>query len=130
MQNKPPAKRMTQESAALVITDAHGKVPDAATAREQVKGMVRASAVLIVKGVIEAAKKGQLAQVKYLFEMAGVHPPEEQSQAGGEGESLAQVLLRRLNLPSEPVTSDKESTAEQSTNDKGDCGDCASVRSA
>jgi len=59
--------------------------------------------------VIGEGKKGQLATVRYLFEVAKIFPEAtDGSQATAEEESLAKTLLRRLDLPDEPVVRDEE----------------------
>jgi hypothetical protein len=75
--------------------------PDAAQARENVKQRVRRAAGEIAEGLITAAKDGQLAQAKYLFEMAGLHPATEEAKP--RENSLAYILLKRLGLPTEPL---------------------------
>jgi len=63
----------------------------------------------MAKAVIEEGKKGQLATVKYLFEMAKIFPETtDGSQVTTDEESLAKTLLRRLDLPEEPVVRDEE----------------------
>lgn len=69
--------------------------------------MVEAEAELLAGAVIEEGKKGQLATVKYLFEVAHIYPqaPEGELSTTDE-ESLAKTLLDRLNIPDEPVIHD------------------------
>ncbi len=92
--------------------------PDAATVREKINELVRASAVDMAKKVIEVTKSGRVTQAKYLFEMAGLYPAREESRTSVGEESLAQVLLRRLNLPVEPVDADRGLEAEQPTRER------------
>jgi hypothetical protein len=59
--------------------------------------------------VIGEGKKGQLATVKYLFEMAGVYPPlTDGSLATTDEDCLAKTLLNRLNIPDKPIGRDEE----------------------
>ena len=53
-------------------------------------------------------RNGQLAPFKYLLEMASIYPPAtDGSQTTTEEESLAQTLLRRLEIPLTPVAADE-----------------------
>lgn len=71
--------------------------------------MVETQARTMAQAVIDEGKKGQLATVKYLFEMAKIFPEAtDGSQATTDEESLAKTLLRRLDLPEEPVVRDEE----------------------
>ena len=71
---------------------------------KEVSSMVRDSAAEMADAVIQQGKTGQLATVKYLFEMAGVFPETTEPAEGSPREdSLAETLLRRLNIPIEPV---------------------------
>jgi hypothetical protein len=63
----------------------------------------------MAEAVIGEGKKGQLATVTYLFEMAKIFPEAtDGGQASADEECLAATLLRRLNLPDEPVMRDEE----------------------
>jgi hypothetical protein len=77
------------------------KPANPAEMRQSVTDMVRSEMINITHAVVEEAKKGQLATVKYLFEVSGVYPgATEQSPARPEeGETLARTLLIRLGLP-------------------------------
>ena len=81
--------------------------PNPAEMRKSITGMVESEMESIGHAVVEEAKKGQLATVKYLFEVSGVYPAStEQGRAKPEdGETLARLLLTRLGLPLEPVIS-------------------------
>lgn len=80
-----------------------------AEVRENISSMVKSEAAEMADAVIGEGKKGQLATVKYLFEMASIYPPStDGSQASAEEESLAATLLRRLDMPDEPVMRDEE----------------------
>ena len=71
--------------------------------------MVDWEAAVMVQAVIDEGKKGQLATVKYLLEMAEIYPAAtDGSQATVEEDSLAKTLLHRLNLPEEPIARDEE----------------------
>lgn len=82
-------------------TPAETAPKDAARARENVSDLVRKSAGAIANGLIEAAKSGQLAQAKYLFEVAGVYPAPEKARSGKD--SVVYKLLERLGVPIDPI---------------------------
>jgi len=85
------------------------KDPDPAEVRKNISIMVKSEAEEMADAVIGEGKKGQLATVKYLFEMAKIFPEAtDGSQATAEEDSLAKTLLRRLDLPDEPVVRDEE----------------------
>jgi len=83
--------------------------------RQSVTDMVGSEMKNITHAVVEEAKKGQLATVKYLFEVSGVYPAAtEQNQARPEeGETLARMLLTRLGLPLEPAISPDDEVPEK-----------------
>jgi hypothetical protein len=97
---KPAKKKSTQKSK---------KDRDPAEVRKNIAIRVKAQAEAMADAVIGEGKKGQLATVKYLFEVAKIFPEAtDGSQATAEEESLAKTLLRRLDLPDEPVVRDEE----------------------
>ena len=66
----------------------------------------------MAKAVMGEAMKGQLATVKYLFEVASIYPPAtDGEQATSEEDSLAKTLLRRLHLPEDPINLHEEDEA-------------------
>jgi hypothetical protein len=80
-----------------------------ADVRENIASMVKEEAAEMAHAVIGEGKKGQLATVKYLFEVAEIFPEStDGSQATAEEDSLAKTLLRRLDLPDQPVVRDEE----------------------
>jgi hypothetical protein len=89
------------------------KTLDPAAVRKDIAQMVDWEAAVMVQAVIDEGKKGQLATVKYLLEMAQIYPAStDGSQASAEEDSLAKTLLHRLNLPEEPIGRDEEDEAE------------------
>lgn len=109
------AKEILEAGKTPATDESWSAPPDAATVREKINELVRASAIDMAKKVIEVTKSGRVTQAKYLFEMAGLYPAREESRARVGEESLAQVLLRRLNLPVEPVAADRGVAAERPT---------------
>ena len=72
--------------------------------RKEIAGMVELEATDMAQAVIDEGLKGQLATVKYLFEVAKIYPPAtDGSESSSEEDSLAKTLLHRLNLPEEPI---------------------------
>src|SRR5579864_7474631 len=72
--------------------------------RKDLAKLVEAEAEELANAVIEEGKKGQLATVKYLFEMAHIFPkPPEGTVSTTDEESFAKTLLDRLDIPDHPV---------------------------
>jgi len=85
--NKSPATRKRKET-------------NPAEVRKEVSKMVESEAVAMTSAVIGEGKKGQLATVKYLFEVANIFPPApDGTQATEEEDCLAKMLLDRLKPP-------------------------------
>ena len=77
--------------------------------RKSIAILVKSEAEEMAEAVIGEGKKGQLATIEYLFEMAKIFPEAtDWSQASADEECLAATLLRRLDLPDEPVLRDEE----------------------
>ncbi|HXY78858.1 MAG TPA: hypothetical protein VEH47_08590 [Candidatus Acidoferrales bacterium] len=80
-----------------------------ADVRKEVSKLVEADAKEMAQAVIEEGKKGQLAPVKFLFEMANIYPPaQDGTQATTEEDCLAKILLDRLTPPAKPEEKDEE----------------------
>jgi hypothetical protein len=87
-----------------------------AEVRKEIAEMVKSEAGLMAEAVIGEGKKGQLATVKYLWEVAKIFPEAtDGSQASADEECLAATLLRRLDLPLEPVVRDEEDLPKTAT---------------
>ena len=76
-----------------------------AEVRKEIAAKVEAQADELADAVIEEGKKGQLATVKYLCEMAHIFP-EVFAEDPANDESLAATLLNKLGVPLEPVIHD------------------------
>jgi hypothetical protein len=77
--------------------------------RDDISKLVKSHAEKMAEAVIEEGEKGQLAPVKYLFEMAHIFPPPaDGSESTSEEDSLAKTLLDRLNVPDKPLVHDEE----------------------
>ena len=111
--NKGRAKESVRESTV------QGKKPvDVVQARENVAALVRDSGSEIAMAMIESAKVGQLAAAKYLFELAGLYPATEETEAVRGEDSLAHTLLRRMGLPIEAAISDSRRAAAELTTER------------
>jgi hypothetical protein len=96
---------------------------DPAEVRKDIAQMVDWEAAVMVQAVIDEGKKGQLATVKYLLEMAQIYPAStDGSQASAEEDSLAKTLLHRLNLPEEPIGRDEEDEPDSVEKPAADLG--------
>jgi hypothetical protein len=84
--------------------------------RNELAGMVGLAAVLMTQAAINEGKKGQLATVKYLLEMAQIYPLSTDGSHATENEdSLARTLLNRLDIPDEPIARDEEDAPKAAT---------------
>lgn len=64
--------------------------------------LVKSNAPVITQKVIDDAKSGQLAPVRYLFELANIYPQVlDGTTSSKEEDSLAKTLLERMGLPTE-----------------------------
>jgi hypothetical protein len=82
---------------------------DPESVRNGISKLVKSHAEKMTEAVIEEGEKGQLATVKYLFEVAQIFPPAtDGSEATSEEDSLAKTLLDRLNIPDKPVVGSDE----------------------
>lgn len=98
---KKKAKKTTKRSP-------QGKNLDPAKVREEIAEIVKAEAKDITRAVMVQANQGQLAQARYLLEMAGVYPlATDMSPTSDREESLAETLLDRLKIPKTPVVHDE-----------------------
>ena len=90
---------------------------DVVQVRKNVNNMVWNAAETIAAEVIKVAVSGQLATVKYLFEAVGMYPApkEKEIEEKPKENSLAYMLLKRLGLPTEPMTSDDHSAEKGDT---------------
>lgn len=75
--------------------------------RSDISKIVGSQAKEMAKAVMGEGLKGQLAPVKYLFEVSGIYPAPEGTVAQPEEKTLAHRLLRRLGFPTDPVLSDE-----------------------
>jgi len=99
--SEPAKKRATRTKKAA-------KVANPAEMRRSIATLVESEMKSIGHAVVEEAKKGQLATVKYLFEVSGVYPEapgQSQAKPEEEEETLARLLLTRLGLSLEPAIS-------------------------
>jgi hypothetical protein len=96
-----------QQEERLRPTEKNSEQSNPKELRKDLVKMVEAEAEELANAVIAEGKKGQLATVKYLFEMAHIYPqPPEGSVSTTDEESLAKTLLDRLDIPDQPVLHD------------------------
>ncbi|HLW84645.1 MAG TPA: hypothetical protein VKR60_05475 [Candidatus Sulfotelmatobacter sp.] len=85
---------------------------DLAEVRKDISNIVGSNAAELARAVIATGKTGQLAPVKYLFEVCGLYPASESSsESKPDQESLAHTLMRSLKLPERPVVSEDDEEA-------------------
>jgi hypothetical protein len=79
-----------------------------AEVRKDIAKMVGTEATEMAHAVIEEGKRGQLASLKYLLELAKIFPAAtDESQGTPEADCLAKTLLNRLNIPDVPIMHDE-----------------------
>jgi hypothetical protein len=101
---KKAAKKATAKQTTTNRSKKTEKQVDLVAVRKSISNIVGAQAKTITKKVVQQAKDGQLATMKYLFEMAGVYPPStDDSGMKLEDDSLAKILLDRMNIPFTPL---------------------------
>ena len=100
---KSTAKKAAEKSA-----PAAKKNVDMERVRENINTLVKNSARKIATEVIKAARTGQLASARYLFEAVGLYPASEQSEARPLETTMAHQLLTRMGIPLEPVVQDED----------------------
>jgi hypothetical protein len=110
MTKKKAAKKIASKKKAKATSSSKGKKQlNPAEVRKDISEMVESEAAEMAWAVIGEGKKGQLAMVKYLFEMAKIFPEAtDGSQASADEDCLARTLLNRLGLPEEPIARDEE----------------------
>jgi len=82
---------------------------DPAKIRKEIAAIIDREATAMARAVVEEAKKGQLPTTKYLWEVAGLFPPKTDGTESSEHEdSLAETLLKRLNIPTTPIKLDED----------------------
>jgi hypothetical protein len=104
-------KKPVVQSAAKKSPAKKKKGKDIVEVRQHINELVKASANKIANKVIEVAKTGQLASAKYLFEAVGLYPATEATEPAPVDGSLAQTLLARMGIPTEPVVYDDDEFA-------------------
>jgi hypothetical protein len=81
----------------------------AAEVRDDISRRVKSRAADMAEAVMDEGEKGQLAPVKYFFELAKIFPPSNDgTEVSKDEECLAKTLLDRLKLPHEPAASPDE----------------------
>jgi len=66
--------------------------------REKIARHVSRKSLAMVRTTTEVVKVGNLAALKYLFELIGVYPSGGASAVGEDSDDLARTLLNRLDL--------------------------------
>jgi len=107
IKKKGKSKKTAKKGRGKTSRGVSGKKLDPAKVREDIAGIVKSRAKKITIAVADKAGHGELAPAKFLFEMAHIYPPPpEGTVPTANEESLAQTLLRGLNIPESPVVHD------------------------
>ena len=124
MKAKPKAKAKSRAKAKKASSEIKGKAATSARktnnvnpaeVRQDVTNIVGGQAKKLTRKMLgEAVVKGQLATMKYLFEVAGVYPPATEGIIDRpEEDTLAQRLVRRLGLPEGPLPNEEDDDAPE-----------------
>jgi hypothetical protein len=96
-------KKRIRKKATAVRVSASCKPVDAEQLRQKVRNMVANQAYEMTRVMIgEVVDGGSVTAMRYLFELAGLHPLNVEMGEPEEQESLAKTLLDRLGLPAVP----------------------------
>jgi hypothetical protein len=105
------AKRTTKSTTRKPATKRRrksNKEVDLVEVRKDIAQIVGSEAKEMALAVVDEALKGQLAPVKYLFEVSGLYPSTPATEGKPEEDSLAHRLLKHLGLPTKPVISEDD----------------------
>jgi len=106
---KRKATKRTKKTAKRTSALRSRKERNPAAVHNDIARIVESGAKRITKAVMEQAMAGQLGPAKYLLEMAQIFPKAtDGSFTTADEECLAATLLRRLDIPDEPVQRDEE----------------------
>jgi len=109
IKKKARSKAAAKKTAKKKTLSKSKKELNPAEVRKDISQMVKSEAATMAQAVIDEGKKGQLAPVKYLLELAKIFPEAtDGSQATVDEDCLAKTLLRRLDLPEEPIARDDD----------------------
>jgi hypothetical protein len=119
IKKKAKKKATTKTNAKKKGSTKSKKELNPADVRRDIAQMVDSQATTMAQAVIDEGKKGQLATVRYLFEMAEIYPPStDGSHATTDEDSLARTLLNRMGIPEEPIARDEEEDPKAASGDK------------
>jgi len=119
IKKKAKSKAATRKTAKKKSSPKSKKERNPAGVRNDIAKIVESGARKITKAVMDQAMTGQLAPAKYLFEMASIFPASaDGSHATVDEDCLAKTLLRRLDLPEEPIARDEEDEPKAACADK------------
>ena len=111
--NKKKAKKKIAGKTGRKKKTGSKKPMDPGQVREQISGMVKSGAKEITRAVIGQAKMGQLAQARYLFEVAKIFPAVNDGEAAtAEEDCLAKTLLARIDAPKKPTEEREDDEVE------------------
>jgi hypothetical protein len=100
------------------FSDAPVSIPEV---RDKIIRMIGNSAEEMIKKTIVASENGQYLAMKYLFEMAGLHPANAAEEAEAE-DSLSAILLRSLGIQEETCPGEAGLQTKVSKDSHADAG--------
>lgn len=97
-------KASSRKAAKKSVVSRSQKPVDLEAMRAMIANTVGGQALAITSALVGAAKKGELAPAKFLFEMIGLYPvsagaADEEAEDAEDGNEFAKALLQRLALP-------------------------------
>jgi hypothetical protein len=120
MIKKKAAKKTTgKKKAKKGNTPRLKKETNPSAVRKQVSRIVESQAAKMTRAVVGEAIKGQLAPVKYLFDMANIFPGQTDPEKAPEENDncLARILLDRIEAPPKPETEVEDEPEEEEAAD-------------
>jgi hypothetical protein len=123
MIKKKAAKKTTgKKKAKKSNTPRLKKETNPSAVRKQVSRIVESQAAKMTRAVVGEAIKGQLAPVKYLFEMANIFPGQTDPEKAPEesADCLAEILLSKIEAPAKPENEGEDELEDAENGETGD----------
>lgn len=111
---KAKAKKPAVKKSAPRVDSKAKSAEEIQKVRNQVTNLILSSSEEMAARVVQSVTEGgQVAALKYLWEMSGLFPFETQGE-NGEADSLAKILLERMGLQGKTPVSTTEEEGDES----------------